>query len=458
MQNLKPGDVPPGAKPDEKAKNNQPPRSQVPEETPKGVDRKKDQPQAKSLRNEQQPTDRGDQQSYVGKTGDTQSTSDKNSPLSQEGSDKPGAKQKATRQNQDSKTGQEQPSKGEKSAPQQPSQPGNPPKPGEQPQPGEQGQPGEKGQNGQPGQKSQQGDKGQPSKSGDEKSSQPGQGQPSPNPAGGKQPSGAPGKSPAGGLGSGEGSENGGGGHNNGNGNGEGEGLVDTRKEANIDFARKATDLILDRLDKQLSRGKVDENVLKELGWTKDEVRRFVERMRRQAQSAQGGSTPADDARRLQFEETLRSLDLKHTAKNRSGSGLQKAGTAEIERPSSQLPANRSRVYDWYAKQAEYFSKQPDPPFLFLRPSGINKRTERRGNRARHARRTLESGRTGDRHVRRLPGSRCPRSLRRFASGSETSASWPSVSTPRHCVTRPCGAAGSSSSRRCATVSWTAFA
>ena len=40
--------------------------------------------------------------------------------------------------------------------------------------------------------------------------------------------------------------------------------------------------------------------------------------------------------------------------------------------PSSQLPANRNRVYDWYAKQAEYFSKQPDPPFLLPAYPGIN--------------------------------------------------------------------------------------
>ena len=40
--------------------------------------------------------------------------------------------------------------------------------------------------------------------------------------------------------------------------------------------------------------------------------------------------------------------------------------------PSWQLPANRHRVYDWYAKQADYFSKQPNPPFLLPVYPGID--------------------------------------------------------------------------------------
>ncbi len=64
-------------------------------------------------------------------------------------------------------------------------------------------------------------------------------------------------------MGNGNGTKNGGGGHNNGTGTGQGEDLVNTEKEANLDYARKATDLILNRLQGQLSRGKVDEKLLK---------------------------------------------------------------------------------------------------------------------------------------------------------------------------------------------------
>jgi hypothetical protein len=151
-------------------------------------------------------------------------------------------------------------------------------------------------------------------------------------------------------MGNGNGTNTGGGGHNNGTGNGQGEGLVNTEKEANLEYARKATDLILNRLQGQLSRGKVDESLLKELGWTKDEVRRFVERMRRQAQSEQGGNTPADEARRLQWEETLRSLELKRSPRSRSGIGVKKIGGLEIEGRRSTPPPEFRELYDAYTK------------------------------------------------------------------------------------------------------------
>ena len=151
-------------------------------------------------------------------------------------------------------------------------------------------------------------------------------------------------------MGNGKGTNNGGGGHNSGNGSGDGEGLVNTEKQANVDYARKATDLMLNRLQGQLSRGKMDEKLLKDLGWTKDEVRRFVDRMRRQMQSEQGGNSPADEARRLQLLETLKSLDLRQGPKARSGRGLQKVGGDEIESRRSTPPAEYKEQYDAFTR------------------------------------------------------------------------------------------------------------
>jgi collagen type III alpha len=360
VQNVKTREKPPGEKPDDKAKKGKPANSQEPEDIPKGVDQNTDQAHAKGLRNEQQPNKRGDEQSDVGETGDTKRTFDKNSPLTQEGTKSEGAKQKTSEQNSAPKDGDERRSPADPSARPQPGQEGSPPKPGEKPQDGQsqqgqpqQGQPGKPGKDGQPaprqqGEKSQPGKDGQ-SKSGEGKPGEPGQSQASGKEGGGKEPSKAGGK-PGAGMGAGKGKDNGGGGFNNGNGSGPGEGLVNTEKEANLDYARKATDLILNRLQGQLSRGQVDEKVLKQLGWTKDEIRRFVERMRRQAQSEQGGNTPADEARRLQFEETLKSLDLKRPSKSRSGSGLQKVGGLEIESHRSTPPAEFRELYNAYTK------------------------------------------------------------------------------------------------------------
>jgi hypothetical protein len=72
--------------------------------------------------------------------------------------------------------------------------------------------------------------------------------------------------------------------------------------------------------------------------------------MRRQAQSEQGGNSPADEARRLQYEETLRSLELKQSPKNRSGSGLQKVGGAEIGSRRSTPPPEFREQYEAFLK------------------------------------------------------------------------------------------------------------
>jgi collagen type III alpha len=357
---FKPNNAPDG-KPDEKAPKGRRKNTEDPEENPKNIENKtNEKPQTKGMRDEQQPNPNGDEQSGVGKTGDTKRTKDKNSPLEQEGTDNPGAKRQVREKNPDAKTGRDQPSQ-DPASPDKPQQsgkegqPGSPKEqsktgdPSQQQQQGQDGQPqqGQKGQPGKEGQQAQEGENGQPTKDGQpgQKPGKPGGGAQSPDgkPTDTKQGSQSPGgKAP--GMGSGKGNSNGGG-HNNGTGTGDGEGLVDTSKQANLDYARQATDLMLNRLEKQLSRGKVDEKLLKELGWTKDEVRRFVERMRRQSKADQGNS-PADEARRLQYEETLRSLELKKSAVKRSGSGLQKVGGVEMESRRSTPPAEYRELYE----------------------------------------------------------------------------------------------------------------
>jgi hypothetical protein len=151
---------------------------------------------------------------------------------------------------------------------------------------------------------------------------------------------------------------NSGGGFNNGSSNGPGEGLVDTTKEANLDYAKKATDLVLRRLDDQLKRGEVDEKVQEELGWTKDQIRRFVERMKKQAQAADEPNSPAAEARRLQFEETLKSLNLRSPAKSRSSQAVPKSNDAEMESKRSIPPPEYRDLYNAFTKSLA----RPAPP------------------------------------------------------------------------------------------------
>ncbi len=98
----------------------------------KAIDQNTDKLYSKSARDEHQSNSKGDEQSDVGKTGDTKRSNDKNSPLSQKGTDNAGAKEKTTEQGPASKEGKEKPSQNDQTGQQRPGQEGGPPKPGQQ--------------------------------------------------------------------------------------------------------------------------------------------------------------------------------------------------------------------------------------------------------------------------------------------------------------------------------------
>lgn len=209
---------------------------------------------------------------------------------------------------------------------------------------GQQGQ-GQQGQQGQ-GQQGQQG-QGQKGKGGAGQKGSEG-GSNTPGTKGGKS-----------GAGTGDSTKgNNGGGFNDGTGSGQGEPLEDTSKQANLDYAKKATDLVLRRLESQLQRGQIDKKTEEELGWNKEQIRRFVERMRSQAQATEDPNSPAAEARRLQFEETLKSLNLRSAAKSRSSRAVPKSSDAEMESKRSIPPPEYRDLYNAFTKSLA----KPLPP------------------------------------------------------------------------------------------------
>jgi len=62
-------------------------------------------------------------------------------------------------------------------------------------------------------------------------------------------------------------------------------------------------------LDDQLKKKKTDEKLLEKLGWSKDELRRFVDRWKHLKQQAEGAGKDAQSARD-QLDDALRSLGL----------------------------------------------------------------------------------------------------------------------------------------------------
>ncbi|MCC6491966.1 MAG: hypothetical protein IT424_02975 [Pirellulales bacterium] len=78
---------------------------------------------------------------------------------------------------------------------------------------------------------------------------------------------------------------------------------------ANLDYARQQTNLMLERLDEQLAKKQVDKDLLKTLGWTEDELRRFVDRWKDLKDRA--ASATKDSAGHQELDAALRSLGLR---------------------------------------------------------------------------------------------------------------------------------------------------
>jgi hypothetical protein len=76
---------------------------------------------------------------------------------------------------------------------------------------------------------------------------------------------------------------------------------------ANLDYAKKQTDLVLDRLDDQLKKKDVDKELLDKLGWSEEELRAFVERWKNLKAEAQ--ANPNEETQQ-ELDKALRSLGL----------------------------------------------------------------------------------------------------------------------------------------------------
>lgn len=79
--------------------------------------------------------------------------------------------------------------------------------------------------------------------------------------------------------------------------------------EANLDYAREQTDLVLNRLEDQLKKREVDQELLDKLGWTPDELQQFVNRWKNLKARATGAGPDATAAEE-ELEMSLRSLGL----------------------------------------------------------------------------------------------------------------------------------------------------
>ena len=185
--------------------------------------------------------------------------------------------------------------------------------------------PGAESKNGAPAEESAEGqrsgDKGEQSGQGEGQGKGEGEGQGKGEGEGqGKGQGEGQGKGQGEGQGQGKGQGNGGGDQQQGGGqggSGGGAGGPDeaqiAEEEANMEFSKKATDMILQRLKKQ--RNNPDQELLDAMNWTKDDMNRFIDRWQKMQEAAARGN----DADKKRFEKHLKGLGLRPSgAKSKS--------------------------------------------------------------------------------------------------------------------------------------------
>lgn len=116
--------------------------------------------------------------------------------------------------------------------------------------------------------------------------------------------------------------------------------------QANLDYAKKQTDLILERLEDQLKKKEVDRSLLEKLGWSQEELQRFVDRWKGLKSQAEQDTSGSDD-----LNDALRSLGLNPNRRTGFNSKLTKDKLRDLQE------AYRGRVPLEYQEQINRYIK-----------------------------------------------------------------------------------------------------
>ena len=84
--------------------------------------------------------------------------------------------------------------------------------------------------------------------------------------------------------------------------------------KANLDHAKKVTDLVLKKLEEQ--KVDPDQNLLEQMNWTQQDLENFLKQWQRMRDQADSGDVEA----KVVYEEALRSLGLQRETQRRKAS------------------------------------------------------------------------------------------------------------------------------------------
>ena len=126
---------------------------------------------------------------------------------------------------------------------------------------------------------------------------------------------------------------------------------IGTGEDANLEYNRQATELILDKLKNDLDRGEVDSELLEQLGWTETQLKQFADRISKSLKdSNRTDETPESKARQIQFQEMLKSLDLQKSGSQRSGEKEPKRDVQQIESKRTPPPPAIGSAFKKYTR------------------------------------------------------------------------------------------------------------
>ena len=122
---------------------------------------------------------------------------------------------------------------------------------------------------------------------------------------------------------------------------------------------------MLRRIEDQLQRGKVDPDLLKELGWNAGDVKKFADRLRDQVDTPAADGSPEAQAKRRQFEDLLKSINIKSGGAKRTGRSKRQRKTDSINAQDVPVPLQFREAVKLYRRNLSRRSTRSP-----VRPSG----------------------------------------------------------------------------------------
>ncbi len=139
----------------------------------------------------------------------------------------------------------------------------------------------------------------------------------------------------------------------------DGTGTPENRpSEQSLEDRKKAAELVLKELEDELKRGKVDPQLLEELGWNEDNLKQFQQRLADYLRHQKEEGKP--DLKQKQFEEMLKNMRLGGKRKTRSGNSSGTASPDEFAPVMIPAPAEYREIGRAFKKSlSESKNKKP---------------------------------------------------------------------------------------------------